>query len=76
MPAYVAMAHLQGAKPTRVSRAPLPAAAQMRAAPVEDLAQVEIEGIPLDDRLAERWTAIQHGWLESTFFLFDPDSWR
>lgn len=31
---------------------------------------------PLDVTLAERWDTVRERWAQTTFFLFDPDSWR
>ena len=31
---------------------------------------------PLAQRLAERWTIVREQWAITTFFLFDPESWR
>ncbi len=30
----------------------------------------------LSEVLAERWASIREGWAITTFFLFDPESWR
>ena len=37
---------------------------------------VELVGRPLDERLAAWWTNLREAWSQTTFFLFDPDSWR
>ena len=31
---------------------------------------------PLGERLVERWTIVREQWAITTFFLFDPESWR
>jgi len=37
---------------------------------------VELVGRPLEAVLAERWQAVRERWSQTTFFLFDADSWR
>jgi hypothetical protein len=31
---------------------------------------------PWDQRLHEAWANVQEAWAQTTFFLFDPNSWR
>jgi hypothetical protein len=44
--------------------------------PPAEVAPVDLVGRPIDVILAERWEAIRERWAQTTFFLFDPDSWR
>jgi hypothetical protein len=37
---------------------------------------VELVGRPLEERLAARWSDLREAWTQTTFFLFDPESWR
>ena len=37
---------------------------------------VDLVGRPLGANMAERWARIREAWTQTTFFLFDPDSWR
>ena len=37
---------------------------------------VDLVGRPLDVVLAERWVILRESWAQTTFFLFDPESWR
>jgi len=37
---------------------------------------IELVGRPLDERLASWWADLCEAWSQSTFFLFDPESWR
>lgn len=37
---------------------------------------VELVGRPLDERLAEWWAGVREAVSQTTFFLFDPESWR
>ena len=41
-----------------------------------ELAPVDLVGRPLETILAERWADIRERWSQTTFFLFDADSWR
>lgn len=36
----------------------------------------ELVGRPLDVVLRERWADVRRVWSQTTFYLFDPDSWR
>ncbi len=31
---------------------------------------------PLPERISERWAIVREQWAITTFFLFDPESWR
>ena len=44
--------------------------------PIPGPEPVELVGRPLAAIFAERWTRIREAWAQTTFFLFDPDSWR
>lgn len=37
---------------------------------------VEPFGQPLEDRLAQWIAELRETWSQTTFFLFDPESWR
>jgi hypothetical protein len=41
-----------------------------------DRAPVDLVGRPLGEVVAERWARIREACRQTTFFLFDPDSWR
>jgi hypothetical protein len=36
----------------------------------------DLVGRPLDDALLERWATFRERWSQTTFFLFDANSWR
>ena len=40
------------------------------------LIPVDLVGRPIEVVIGERWTAIRERWSQTTFFLFDADSWR
>jgi hypothetical protein len=37
---------------------------------------IELVGRPLDQRLAAWWADMRETFSQTTFFLFDPESWR
>jgi hypothetical protein len=37
---------------------------------------VDLVGRPVEVVIAERWSLIRESWAQTTFFLFDPESWR
>ncbi|MGZ8514991.1 MAG: hypothetical protein ACXW4H_06475 [Candidatus Limnocylindrales bacterium] len=38
--------------------------------------RVELAGRPVGERLAARWDDLRETWSQTTFFLFDAESWR
>jgi hypothetical protein len=42
----------------------------------DGLEPLDLVGRPLDDVLLERWAAFRERWSQTTFFLFDANSWR
>ena len=38
--------------------------------------RVEVAGRPFGERLAARWDGLRETWSQTTFFLFDAESWR
>jgi len=37
---------------------------------------IELAGRSFDDRVRDLWTNASANWAQTTFFLFDPESWR
>ena len=37
---------------------------------------IDLVGRPLETIVAERWAHVREIWAQTTFFLFDPESWR
>jgi hypothetical protein len=76
MPGYVAVALLES-NAIRVDRpggTPAPAEVRRDAAPaIEDLRVVRSLS---SEQLRERAASIGRIWRQTTFYLFDPDSWR
>jgi hypothetical protein len=75
MAAYVAMAYIVSARPQRPAN---PAVSTIRGPAVfeAEAETTDLVGEPLDDRIAERWSHIRQSWSQTTFYLFDPESWR
>jgi hypothetical protein len=44
--------------------------------PLAATARRAVDDRPLEERLRERWSIIRDAWAITTFFLFDPESWR
>ena len=60
----------------RLASASRPAPAAIDPERDEDQETVDLVGRPLDVVLAERWVIFRESWAQTTFFLFDPESWR
>ncbi len=81
MATYAVHMRIERVRPTRPGRAarwsrsiataPAPEIAIDRA-----LAPVDLVGRPLGEIVTERWMRIREACSQTTFFLFDPDSWR
>jgi hypothetical protein len=76
MAAYAVIARIDRVDPHLARRLP--------AAPTDwssfetlDAAQaVDLVGEPLETIVAERWAHVREIWAQTTFYLFDADSWR
>lgn len=42
----------------------------------DDRDWIELVGRPFGQRLAAGWAELRETWSQTTFFLFDPESWR
>jgi hypothetical protein len=76
MAAYAVTARVERAHP-RVARwtgASRPG--RVTVEPILEPEAVDLVGRPLAAIVAERWARIREAWAQTTFFLFDPDSWR
>lgn len=83
MAGYVASSRLQGAVPRfaghgpgrRGAAVPLGVEADAGLLPAE-ADQVELVGRPLDASIRDWLASIGESWSQTTFYLFDSDSWR
>ena len=73
MAGYEVTARIVGATPRRAHRGP-----DTDRLPASDGGggPIDLVGRPLDVALAERWETFRERWTQTTFFVFDPDSWR
>ena len=80
MSGYVISARLQGGTTRFVAagsnRQVAPPGSFETSPPRLDREQVELAGRPLGERLAARWDDLRETWSQTTFFLFDAESWR
>jgi hypothetical protein len=81
MATYAVHMRIEGVRPTRLERAArwTPSAATESAPEVaieSATTPVDLVGRPLGEIVAERWMRIREACSQTTFFLFDPDSWR
>ncbi len=76
MDAYSAMAHIVSVRPQR--RGAMAGSAVRVALSTDDLDRLsrDLADDRDDETWAERWHHIRAGWSQTTFFLFDPQSWR
>ena len=75
MVGYAVTSRIQAAAPrARWGRAPGTAAD--RTDVTSELTPTELIGRPLEQVLAERMAALRTTFAQTTFFLFDPNSWR
>ena len=83
MPGYSASARLQGGSPrfvaggesvSRKTAGVGAVTAMLR--DLEDRGWIDPAGRPFGERLADRWIDLREAWSQTTFFLFNPESWR
>lgn len=80
MAGYAASARLQGAAPHFAGASERPTEqAKNDAISVESTSaadQIELAGRPLDAVIGDWLASVGEAWSQTTFYLFDPDSWR
>lgn len=80
MGGYSASARLQGATPRFTGiggrRATQVAEPRVSPEPAGDPDRGELAGNPEDERIADWAVSARATWAQTTFFLFDPNSWR
>jgi hypothetical protein len=80
MSGYAASARLQGGSTRFVAagsdRRSAPGGAVATPAAWLDREWAEPAEPPLGKRLAGRWQDLREAWSQTTFYLFDPESWR
>ena len=82
MDGYAVFAPVERVHAARVTPAPHPAASDATSTPGRDgtptdhVARIDLSGRSVGERLAERLEAVRATLSQTTFFLFDADSWR
>jgi hypothetical protein len=80
MSGYAASARLQGGSTRFVAAGPDRRSSRGGTAATPsawlDRERAEPAGPPLGDRLAARWQDLRETWSQTTFYLFDAESWR
>jgi len=78
MAAYTVIARIDRVDPHLAGWASRPLAATDRviAQPLEPPEAVDLVGRPDGPSLDERWARVREVWSQTTFYLFDPESWR
>ena len=76
MAAYAVIARIDRVDPHLAGRPPVPRE-DWTAVEVLDSAQaIDLVGQPLESIVAERWAHVREIWAQTTFYLFDAESWR
>ncbi len=76
MAAYAVMARIDRVDPHLAGRAPMLSTDWSEVEMLDSAQEFDLVGRPLEDIVAERWTHIREIWAQTTFYLFDADSWR
>jgi hypothetical protein len=78
MAAYAVIARIDRADPHLAgwARMPTRAADWSVIEEIESPEAVDLVGAPDAPTLAERWGRVRETWSQTTFYLFDPESWR
>jgi hypothetical protein len=78
MAAYAVIARIDRVDPHLAgwSRMPAPPTARSVVDEIEPSEAFDLVGRPDPQSLAERWARVRESWSQTTFYLFDPESWR
>jgi hypothetical protein len=76
MAAYAVIARVERVHPHVARSAGASQPTREVADPMSEPDAVDLVGRPLGALVAERWARIREAWAQTTFFLFDPESWR
>jgi hypothetical protein len=75
MNGYAVTGRIEGVAP-RIVRRGSPSFAPSSTVDARELDTVDLVGRPIDEEVAEAWGRVRDAWTQTTFFLFDPESWR
>ena len=76
MAAYAVIARIDRVDPHLAGRPPVTREHWSVVEAIDAAQSVDLVGEPLGAILAERWARVREIWGQTTFFLFDADSWR
>jgi hypothetical protein len=76
MAAYAVIARIDRVDPHLASRPPVAAADGSAAEMLELVQAIDLDGQPESTTIAERLAHVREIWNQTTFFLFDANSWR
>jgi hypothetical protein len=76
MAAYVVIARIDRVAPHVAGWGPATVPCEPVAEVLEEPEAVDLVGRPPGAILAERWASIRETWAQTTFYLFDANSWR
>ena len=76
MAAYAVIARIDRVQPHLAGHEPGPMNAWPVPEPLGASEAVDLVGRPQAPLLSERWAGIREAWSQTTFYLFDAESWR
>jgi hypothetical protein len=76
MAAYAVIARIDRVDPQLAGRRPVTPADWTVVEALDSAQAVDLVGEPLETIVAKRWAHVREIWAQTTFFLFDAESWR
>ena len=76
MTAYAVIARIDRVDPHLAGRRPVATTDWSSVETLESTQAVDLVGQPLETIVAERWAHVREIWAQTTFYLFDAESWR
>lgn len=76
MAAYAVIARIDRVDPHFAGWEPATAPDWPAAEPVAPPEAIDLVSRPLGATMAEHWARLRETWAQTTFYLFDADSWR
>ena len=76
MTAYAVIARIDRVDPHLAGRRPAAPTDWSSVEALESTQAVDLVGQPLETIVAERWAHVREIWAQTTFYLFDAESWR
>ncbi len=76
MATYAVIARIHRVDPHLAGRPRVTPADWTVAEALDSAQSVDLVGQPLETVVAERWARVREIWAQTTFYLFDAESWR